>query len=72
MGRLDVPLNERGREQAREFAAAVTAGGGIAALYASPLARARETAEIVGQRVRLAPRLDERLMESWRGRWEGA
>ncbi len=70
MGRLDVPLNARGREQARELAKEVAVNG-LAALWTSPLARARETAEIVGASLELEPRIDERLVESDRGRWEG-
>jgi broad specificity phosphatase PhoE len=69
-GMLDVPLNDTGRRQAAELAEEV-AGMGIRSLWASPLSRARETAEIVGERIGLAPILDERLMEGHRGRWEG-
>ena len=69
-GRRDVPLNDRGRDQARRLAVAV-AGERPRTLGASPLARARETAEIVGAELGLAPRLDERLVESDRGTWEG-
>jgi probable phosphoglycerate mutase len=69
-GRRDVPLNDRGRDQARRLAAAA-AGERPRTLWASPLARARETAEIVGAELGLAPRLDERLVESDRGAWEG-
>ncbi|MEX2196079.1 MAG: histidine phosphatase family protein [Thermoleophilaceae bacterium] len=68
MGSVDIPLNARGREQARGLAAEA---GGVAALYASPLARARETAAIVGAELGLEPLLDERLAESDRGAWEG-
>ena len=68
MGSVDIPLNARGREQALELAAQAD---GVAALYASPLARARETAEIVGAELGLEPVLDERLAESRRGAWEG-
>jgi broad specificity phosphatase PhoE len=70
MGSRDVALNERGREQARELARAV-AGEGVVAIWASPLARARETAEIVAAALGLAVRLDARLAESFRGSWEG-
>jgi len=70
MGRRDPPLTERGREQARALGAAVAAEG-VRALYASQLRRARETAEIVGEALALEPRVDPRLAESDRGRWEG-
>ena len=69
-GRIDTPLNERGREQSRALAAAL-AGEGLRALYSSPLARARETAEIVGARLGLAPVYDARLMEADAGDWSG-
>jgi probable phosphoglycerate mutase len=69
-GRRDVPLNERGREQARALAVAAAAEE-PRALWTSQLSRARETAEIVGAELRLGPRVDERLAESNRGEWEG-
>jgi broad specificity phosphatase PhoE len=40
-------------------------------LWSSDLVRARETAEIVGARLGLEPRLDPRLREANRGDWEG-
>jgi 2,3-bisphosphoglycerate-dependent phosphoglycerate mutase len=69
-GRRDSALNARGRAQARALGAAL-AGEGLAALYASDLRRALETAEIVGAVLGLEPRVDERLAESRRGAWEG-
>lgn len=69
-GFTDTPLNETGRAQAHELAERV-AGNGFVSLWASDLSRARETAEIVGARLRLAPGLDARLREGFRGRWEG-
>ena len=69
-GRRDVPLNDRGREQARALALAV-AGEAPRALWTSQLARARETAAIVGAELGLEPRVDARLRESDRGAWEG-
>ena len=69
-GFSDTPLNDTGRRQAAELAERV-AGEGIVSLWSSDLARARETAEIVGARVGLEPRLDARLREADRGRWEG-
>jgi broad specificity phosphatase PhoE len=69
-GWADTPLNDTGRRQAHELADAV-ARDGIASLWASDLSRARETAEIVGERIEMAPMLDARLREGARGRWEG-
>jgi broad specificity phosphatase PhoE len=69
-GWLDAPLTDRGREQARALAAAA-AGLGVEAIWTSQLIRARETAEIVGAALGLVPRVDARLAESHRGRWEG-
>jgi broad specificity phosphatase PhoE len=72
-GQRDTPLNERGREQARALAERVAGlDPPVAALWSSDLARARETAEIVGERIGLRPRLDARLREGWRGEWEGS
>jgi broad specificity phosphatase PhoE len=67
-GWIDVPLNDRGREQARALADAV---GAPAAIYSSQLSRARETAEIVAAARGLDVVVDERLAESNRGAWEG-
>ena len=46
-GHADVPLNDRGREQAQRLAEELGAEM-LDAIYASDLVRARETAEIVG------------------------
>jgi broad specificity phosphatase PhoE len=70
-GQRDTPLNDTGRAQARELAERVAAGEPVASLWCSDLSRARETAEIVGARIGLEPRLDARLREGFRGRWEG-
>jgi probable phosphoglycerate mutase len=69
-GSLDVPLNDRGREQAHALAEEA-AELGLGAIYSSQLDRARETARIVGERVGLEPVVDERFAESRRGAWEG-
>jgi probable phosphoglycerate mutase len=69
-GRRDTPLNDTGRAQAAELAERV-AGEGIASLWCSQLSRARETAEIVGARLGLEPKVDERLAEGNRGDLEG-
>ncbi len=52
-GWLDVPINEQGRTQAHELAAAF-AESGFSCVYSSPLSRSLETAEIIAGRLRLA------------------
>lgn len=47
-GRLDFPLSEKGREQALR-AGRLLAGSSIGAIYASPLSRALETAQILSR-----------------------
>ncbi len=71
-GQRDTPLNDNGRAQARELAERVAAHDPpVTSLWCSDLSRARETAEIVGERIGLTPQLDARLREGWRGEWEG-
>jgi broad specificity phosphatase PhoE len=67
-GHSDPPLNERGREQARALAATLESPDRI---YASDLARARDTAAILAERLRVPVTLDERLRERGFGAWEG-
>ncbi|MDQ4082719.1 MAG: histidine phosphatase family protein [Actinomycetota bacterium] len=69
-GHADPPLNEDGRRQAREFAEQV-AGEGIVAIYSSPLRRALETAEIVGNRLGLEVTPVDALREIDVGEWQG-
>jgi broad specificity phosphatase PhoE len=64
------PLNARGRWQA-ERAGQRLAEAGLAALYASPLRRAGETAEIIGQAVGLDVAVIEDLREMNTGRASG-
>ncbi len=67
-GQLPVPLDETGRQQAQDLAERAAARE-LAALWSSPLLRARETAEIVAARVGLEIRQDARLMETDAGEW---
>lgn len=69
-GHADVPLNERGRVQARALAEDL-ASGRIGTIYTSDLARARETAEIVGARLRIPVAADRDLREIDVGAVEG-
>ncbi len=68
-GRLDPPLNDLGREQARALAKAA-AGHPIEALWSSNQRRAMETAGIVGEAIGLEARVDERLAEAHWGDWQ--
>lgn len=67
-GQSAVGLNDRGREQALALAETAAAHA-FASLWCSPLARARETGEIVAARIGLEVRYDERLMETDAGDW---
>lgn len=67
-GQRPVPLDDTGREQAAELAERA-AEHEFAALWCSPLLRARETADIVARRIELEPREDARLMETDAGDW---
>ena len=71
-GQTDIPLNETGRAQARECAAALkTHEPPVEIIYASPMLRARETAEIVQQALDLPIYYDDRLLERGFGTLEG-
>jgi probable phosphoglycerate mutase len=61
-GRNDLPLSRMGRAEAAA-AAARAAGLGVEVVVASPLRRARETAEIVAETLGLPVELDEELVE---------
>jgi len=54
MGRSEEPLSRRGREQARSVAGRLSVSGyGFKKILASPVARAHETALIIGKRCRV-------------------
>lgn len=69
-GQYDSPLSEAGRRQARALAERL-AGEGLERLATSDLARARETAAILGEALGLVPRLEPALRERDVGRWTG-
>jgi broad specificity phosphatase PhoE len=69
-GHLPVPLDDTGRAQAAELAEAA-ARVDVRSLWCSPLARARETADIVAARIGLAPEEDARFTETDTGDWTG-
>jgi broad specificity phosphatase PhoE len=69
-GQTDRPLSDFGRRQARQLADEL-ADEELEAIYSSDLSRARETAEIVGERLGLPVVLDPDLREKDWGTWEG-
>ena len=69
-GGSDVPLNERGRQQAQALAERVRHAP-ITTLYSSTLSRAKVTAEIIGQQLDLEVQPVSSLQEMHWGEWEG-
>lgn len=71
-GSIDTPLTERGRRQAERVAEYLAAeGDALAALYSSPLQRARHTAEAIARSLALEVSLEPELREYHLGLWEG-
>ncbi len=69
-GRLDIPLNEKGKEQAKATREKVK-DIKFDAVYSSPLIRAVETASIVGNISEDQIIKDERILEANFGKFEG-
>ena len=69
-GQLDVPLSDLGRQQARALGD-VLCRRRPAAIYTSPMCRARETADIAGAAVGVAVTSVDDLRELSLGEWEG-
>jgi broad specificity phosphatase PhoE len=70
-GRSDVPLNQKGKDQARALALALR-GEPLAAIYCSPLARAKETARLIQIYHPSVPLYEEKgLVEMNLGEFEG-
>lgn len=70
MGSSDVPLSESGRRQC-EHAADVLVHFEVDRVVSSPLARALESAEIVGERIGAPIETNDDLQEVRFGSWEG-
>ena len=71
-GSIDTALTPHGRSQAERVAEHLARTRADATtLYASPLARARDTAEPIAARLRLAQRVEPDLREYHLGEWEG-
>jgi alpha-ribazole phosphatase/probable phosphoglycerate mutase len=69
-GQIDIPLNDVGRQQARQLAARL-AGEKLDTIYSSDLQRAMDTAAIIAAPHGCAARPDARLRQSYKGQWEG-
>jgi ribonuclease H / adenosylcobalamin/alpha-ribazole phosphatase len=70
-GRGDIPLTETGRRQAAAAAARLAARGGIDVIVSSPLRRTRRTAEAVAEATGAPVIVDDDLVETDFGKWEG-
>jgi probable phosphoglycerate mutase len=70
-GRLDSPLNQRGREQAERHAETLLRVGGVDYILSSPSGRTRETTAILNRRLRVPVDYNEALMERDSGLWSG-
>lgn len=71
LGRTDDPLSEKGLAQAAELAEKMK-DVEIDLIFVSPLCRARQTAQAIADRKGLQPIVDERLIETNFGDFEGA
>jgi broad specificity phosphatase PhoE len=69
-GRVDAPLSDFGRAQARALADAL-ASQPVARVVSSPLGRARATAEVIAARHGIGIEVDDRLIELDYGEWDG-
>jgi probable phosphoglycerate mutase len=72
-GRLDPPLSESGLAEARMVAARIAADPDLrpARIVSSTLARAAQTAALIGEAVGVGVEPDQRLVEIGAGEWEG-
>ena len=70
-GHADVPLNENGLFEADATAQRIASEWKIAALYSSPILRARQTAEIIGALTGEELRIVNELADVDFGEWEG-
>jgi broad specificity phosphatase PhoE len=70
LGQRDIPLSEAGVAQAEEAGAAIR-GVKMSEVLSSPLQRAIQTAEIIGQAVGIEVARDPRLIDFQLGKWTG-
>jgi len=70
MGSADIPLNNKGKKQARAISGYFK-NENISVVYSSKLKRALEAANLIAKSHNLKVKQDERLNEIDFGRWEG-
>ncbi|MEU6098892.1 bifunctional RNase H/acid phosphatase [Streptomyces sp. NPDC047079] len=70
-GGSDPSLSDVGRRQAELAAGVLAARGTVQAVVSSPLARCRETADVIAARLGLEVSVDDGLRETDFGAWEG-
>lgn len=71
-GQTDIALNEKGRQQAEEFAARIAGEAyQIVNIYTSNKKRAYETALIIGRALGIEPEIQPGIEEICLGKWEG-
>ena len=70
-GRGDIPLTDAGRRQAVAAGTALAARGDVDLIVTSPLSRARRTAEAVAESTGAGLVVDDGLVETDFGAWEG-
>ena len=70
-GRSDLPLTTLGVEQARQTAERVERLGGGQAVISSPLLRTRQTAQQIADRLGLPVSIEDGLIETDYGDWDG-
>ncbi|MDE7327968.1 MAG: histidine phosphatase family protein [Lachnospiraceae bacterium] len=71
-GSTDIPLNQNGRAQAEALAETLShRSTPVSALYSSPLSRAKQTAEIIADKLCLPCQCIDGLREIGFGLWEG-
>jgi broad specificity phosphatase PhoE len=70
-GRGNPELTDTGRRQAADAARYLSAKGGISAVVSSPLQRAQDTAKAAADALGLTVQIDDDLIETDFGEWEG-
>jgi hypothetical protein len=68
-GQIYTPLNATGFSQAHALAETLV-GHEFVALYSSPITRARQTAEVISERLGLPVQIEPLLLEIGQGHWE--